>query len=73
MLKECDTMVEEDDLREFDDLTKKEKKDMLRRLVEDLDEAPGTLENFGVQGEVQVRVLDEDGGEKTVETESFKY
>lgn len=66
-------MAEDDEeLREFGNLSKEEKMDLLRRLSDQLDVEPGNVDDFGFQGEVQVRVLDEDGEEKTVETESFK-
>jgi len=67
-------MTEEDDnFKDFGELSKEEKKDLLRRLSEQLGVEPGNIEEFGVEGEVTLRVLDEDGEEKTVETESFKY
>lgn len=67
-------MTDEDDaIREFGSLSNDEKKELLRRLVEDLDQAPGAVDDFGISGEVTVRVLDDDGEEKTRETESFKY
>lgn len=65
--------MEEDDLQEFDELPKEEKIEVLRSLAEELDVHPGNLEDVGIQGEFTIRVLDEDGEEKRVETEKFKY
>lgn len=61
------------DDKEFSDLSKEEKMDLLERLADQLDVEPGNFEDFGVEGELTVRVLDDDGEEKTVETEKFKY
>lgn len=66
-------MTDDDDIREFGSLSKEEKKELLQRLTEDLSGEGGNIDNFGIEGEVTVRVLDDDGEEKTVETESFKY
>jgi len=66
-------MTEDNEVREFGSLSKEEKMDLLRRLSDELDVEPGNVDRFGVEGEVTVRVLDDDGEEKTVETESFKY
>lgn len=56
-----------------DDLTAEEKMDLLRRLAEEFEKEDVGMDKFGVEGEVTVRVLDENDEEKQVETETFKY
>lgn len=58
---------------ELKELSKEEKMDLLRRISDQLGVEPGNMEDFGVNGEVTLRVLGEGGEEKTVETQSFKY
>lgn len=67
----CCIMVD-DDVKSFGELSKEEKLDLLKRLSDQLGVDPEGLDRFGIEGEVTIRVLDEDGDEKTVETESFK-
>lgn len=59
--------------KSLDEMSKEDKKDLLRRLSGELGVPAGTLEDVSVQGEVTLRVLDDDGNEKNVETEKFKY
>jgi len=71
--EKINNIMADDDIREFDDLTKEEKMDLLERLSEQLGVEPDNLDRFGIEGELTVRVLDDDGDEKAKETESFKY
>jgi len=66
-------MTEDDVINDFGQLSTEQKQELFDRLSEELGVEPGNIEEFGVEGEVTLRVLDEDGDEKTVETESFKY
>jgi len=66
-------MEDDDKIRDFGELTKDEKKEVLRRLADDLGVEPGNLERFGIEGELTIRLMGEEGEEKIVETQSFKY
>lgn len=64
--------VTKEDFENFDDKTQDEKRETLARLHNKLaesDDAQGLLQELGVEYEVTVRVLDEDGEEKQVEKE----
>jgi len=66
-------MEDDDKIRECGELTKDEKKEVLRRLADDLGVEPGNLERFGIEGELTIRLMGEEGEEKIVATQSFKY
>jgi hypothetical protein len=57
------------DFENFEDKTKEEKIETLKKLSEKLsgEELNGFLQQFGFEGEMTVRVLDEDGNEKAFE------
>lgn len=58
----------------LDDLSDEQKLELLRELGEDLGESPeSAVQDMAIEGEITFRVLDDDGDEKTVETEEFKY
>lgn len=64
-----------DDFDNFQEKTKEEKMDTLRALHQKLDDGEdlqGLLQEISLEGEMTVRVLDEDGEEKQVEKEKFE-
>lgn len=73
-------MNEEDDLTEkdfknFDEKTQEEKLDTVQRLHEKLadgEDVQGLFQNIDVEGELTVKVFDEDGEEKHVEKQEFE-
>lgn len=64
----------EEDLENFEDKSEEEKIKTIQRLHKKLAESDGTImEDVPIEGEITVRVLDEDGNEKQVEKEEIEY
>lgn len=69
-----DETISEKDFENFEDKPREEQVETLRRLqnkLSDEEGLSGLVQQLGLEGEVTVRVLDEDGKEKKVEKESF--
>lgn len=62
-----------EDIENFDEKTQEEKINTLKRLHDKLDDETlgGLIQELGIEGEVTVRVFDEDGDKKQVEKEEF--
>lgn len=73
-------MTEEDDLTKedfenFDEKTRQEKKDTLESLHQKLadgEDVQGLLQQLDFEGELTVRVLDDEGEEKHVQKQGFE-
>lgn len=68
-----DDRITEKDFENFEDKTKEEKLDTLQKLHTKLSDgdADGLLQKFDFEGEMTVRVIDDDGEEKQVEKSEF--
>lgn len=67
--------ITEDDFENFDEKSKEEKMETLRSLhnkLADGEDIQGLLQNIDVEGELTVKVFDEDGNKKQVETQEFE-
>lgn len=67
--------ITEDDFENFDGKSKEEKMETLRSLhnkLADGDDVQGLLQNIDVEGELTVKVFDEDGNKKQVEKQEFE-
>jgi len=67
--------VTEKDFENFDEKTREEKVKVLESLHQKLadgEDVSGLLQQVDVEGELTVKVLDEDGKEKKVEKEKFE-
>lgn len=67
--------ITEDDFENFEEKTKEEKMETLQRLhqkIENGEDVSGLLQNVDMEGELTVRVLDDEGSEKQVESQEFK-
>jgi len=70
-----DNELDSKDFENFDKKTREEKKETLQKLqkkLEDGEDVSGLFQNVDLEGELTVKVLDGDGGEKHVETQEFK-
>lgn len=64
-----------EDFENFDEKSKEDKIETLQRLhkkLEDGDDLSGLLQDVGVEGELTVRVMDDNGDEKQVEKKQFE-
>jgi hypothetical protein len=69
------TDVTEEDFENFDEKTQEEKVETLENLHRKLaegEDVSGLLQQIDFEGELTVRVLDEDGEEKQVEKQEFE-
>lgn len=67
------TDVTEEDLENFEEKTEEEKINTLRTLYRKAAQNDGDhIEDFDLEGEMTVRVLDEDGEEKQIEKTDIK-
>jgi len=73
-MKEDDDVTKKD-FENFDEKTQEEKMETLEKLHQKLadgEDVQGLLQQLDVEGELTVRVLDEDGEEKHVQKQEFE-